>query len=193
MLRALTLLLAGESLLSGAGGGHRRAPRPEVLGKAKGYEERPAHELLVVVDAHASGVADPKQTGRDLVAVFEALGGCATSVVTSTERELWDCMRAAAGSGYRVALVGGDGSLHAAVNAPLASLPELAIIPAGRANNVARALGIPSDRLGAVRTAAFGPARPLDALLVRTPERSLPTATSRRSRTASAVRAHGVA
>jgi diacylglycerol kinase (ATP) len=185
VLRALTLLLAGESLLRDAGGGQRQAPRPEVLGEAEGDKERPhdppgeqqdkdgAPELLVVVNAHASGVADPKQTGRDLVAVLEELGGRAISAITSTERELWDCLRAAAGCGYRVALVGGDGSLHAAANAPLATLPELAIIPAGRANNIARALGIPSDRLGALRTAAFGPARPLDALLVRTPERSL--------------------
>jgi diacylglycerol kinase family enzyme/membrane-associated phospholipid phosphatase len=132
-----------------------------------------ASALLVLVNAHASGIADPEQTGRDLVALLEELGAGATSAVTSTERELWDCLRAAAGCGYRVVLVGGDGSLHAAANAPLASLPELAIIPAGRANNIARALGIPSDRPGAVRTAAFAPARPLDALLVRTPERSL--------------------
>ena len=94
-------------------------------------------------------------------------------MVTSTERGLWDCLGAAAEHGYRVALVGGDGSLHAAANAPLATLPELAIIPAGRANNIARALGIPSERRGALHTAAFATARPLDALLVSTPQRSL--------------------
>ena len=130
-------------------------------------------DLLVLVNAHAGGVADPEQVGRDLVAVLEELDASAISAVTSTERELWDCLRAAAGRGYRVALVGGDGSLHAAANAPLATLPELAIIPAGRANNIARALGIPSDRPGALRTAAFARTRPLDALFVRTPERSL--------------------
>jgi len=41
VLRALTLFLAGESLLHDAGGGHRQAPRPEVLGKAEVDEERP--------------------------------------------------------------------------------------------------------------------------------------------------------
>jgi diacylglycerol kinase family enzyme len=152
------------------------AQRPIEVERRHGGEVadgRSAPELLVLVNAHASGVADPRQTGRDLVAVLEELGACAISAVTSTERELWDCLRAAAGCGYRVALVGGDGSLHAAANAPLATLPELAIIPAGRANNIARALGIPSDRLGALHTAAFARARPLDALLVRTPQRSL--------------------
>jgi diacylglycerol kinase (ATP) len=70
-------------------------------------------------------------------------------------------------------LVGGDGSLHAAANAPLAALPELALVPAGRANNIARALGIPSDRRGALEIAALADARPLDALRVRTPGRSI--------------------
>ena len=46
-------------------------------------------------------------------------------------------------------------------------------MPAGRANNVARALGIPTDRVGALAVAAQAPARPLDALRVATPDRSL--------------------
>ncbi len=61
--------------------------------------------------------------------------------------------------------------LHAAANAPLARLPELALVPAGRANNIARALGIPTDRRQALAVAAQAPARPLDALRVATPDR----------------------
>ena len=70
-------------------------------------------------------------------------------------------------------LVGGDGTLHAAANAPLRELPELALVPAGRANNVARALGIPTSRVGALSVAVQSPARPLDALRVATPDRFL--------------------
>jgi diacylglycerol kinase (ATP) len=70
-----------------------------------------------------------------------------------------------------VVLVGGDGTLHAAANAPLHQLPELALVPAGRANNIARALGIPTSRAGALEVAARMPARPLDALRVATPDR----------------------
>jgi diacylglycerol kinase (ATP) len=84
---------------------------------------------------------------------------------------LWEALLTA--GSRRVVLVGGDGSLHSAANAPLEQLPELALVPAGRANNVARALGIPTDRLGAVAVAADAPARRLDALLVETPERRL--------------------
>jgi diacylglycerol kinase (ATP) len=126
-----------------------------------------------VVNTRASGVDDPERTSQELVALLEELGATAGAVVTRTEPGLWEALRAAAASGRRVVLVGGDGSLHAAANAPLAALPELALVPAGRANNIARALGIPSDRLGALEIAARAEARPLDALRVRTPGRSL--------------------
>ena len=129
--------------------------------------------LLLLVNAHASGIEDPERTGEELVAVLRELGASVSAGVTHTERGLWEGLRAGAASGSRVALVGGDGSLHSAANAPLATLPELALVPAGRANNIARALGIPSERLGALRVAAFAPARPVDALRVRTPDRSL--------------------
>ena len=126
-----------------------------------------------MVNARASGVDDPERTSQELVALLEELGATAGAAVTRTEPGLWEALRAAAASGRRVVLVGGDGSLHAAANAPLAALPELALVPAGRANNIARALGIPSDRLGALEIAARAEARALDALRVRTPGRSL--------------------
>ena len=93
--------------------------------------------------------------------------------MTLSEPELWQELAAAAHSGVRVALVGGDGSLHAAANAPLGELPEIALIPSGRANNVARALGIPTDRAGALAVAVHAAARPLDALRVQTVDTSL--------------------
>jgi membrane-associated protein len=129
--------------------------------------------LLVIVNARASGVENPESTGEELVAVLHGLGSSASAAVTDTEPGLWEALRAAADSGRRAVLVGGDGSLHAAANAPLAALPDLALVPAGRANNIARALGIPSDRLGALRVAALASPRPLDALRVRTPERTI--------------------
>jgi diacylglycerol kinase family enzyme len=125
----------------------------------------------VVVNGRASGVDRPDRLARDLAALLQELGAEAEAVVTSSEEELWDALRAAAALGRRVALVGGDGSLHAAVNAPLSRLPELALVPAGRANNIARALGIPTGRVDALRVAASAPARSVDALRVTTPTR----------------------
>jgi diacylglycerol kinase (ATP) len=70
-------------------------------------------------------------------------------------------------------LVGGDGTLHAVANAPLRRLPEVGLVSAGRANNIARALTLPTERVPALVRAAVAPARPLDALRVQTPERRL--------------------
>jgi membrane protein DedA with SNARE-associated domain/diacylglycerol kinase family enzyme len=127
--------------------------------------------LILVVNGRASGIEAPLRTADELVAVLEELGAEAESAVTYSEQELWDVLRFAETSGWRVALVGGDGTLHAAANAPLTRLPELALVPAGRANNIARALGIPTDRLQALAVAADASAKPLDALRVATPDR----------------------
>jgi membrane-associated protein len=125
--------------------------------------------LLLVVNARASGIEDPQRTAADLVAHAQEHGADAEAVVTSTEDDLFEALRAGAATGRRVVLVGGDGSLHDAANAPIGRLPELALVPAGRANNIARALGIPTNRGDALRVAAEAPAQPLDALRVETP------------------------
>jgi diacylglycerol kinase (ATP) len=72
--------------------------------------------------------------------------------------------------GRRVVLLGGDGSIHAAANV-LGPKPELALLPAGGANNVARSLGIPTDLSAAARLAVAGHARSLDLIAARTATR----------------------
>ena len=130
-----------------------------------------AARLIVVVNGRASGIEDPERVADELLAVLEELGADVESAVTYSEEQLWDVLGFASASGWRVVLVGGDGTLHAAANAPLARLPELALVPAGRANNIARALGIPTDRMGALAVAATASTTPLDALRVATPDR----------------------
>jgi membrane protein DedA with SNARE-associated domain/diacylglycerol kinase family enzyme len=160
-----------------------------VLEKRRGLDQRPVEverrhrrgtfhrskrpALLLLVNGHASGIEDAERVGEELVAVLRELDVSATAAVTHSELALWEGLRAGAESGRRVALVGGDGSLHSAANAPLTALPELALVPAGRANNIARTLGIPTRRLDALQFAAFARARWVDVLDVRTPERSL--------------------
>jgi diacylglycerol kinase family enzyme len=70
----------------------------------------------------------------------------------------------------RVVLVGGDGTLHAAVNETDAR-PEIALIPAGRANNIARSLGIPAAARDAARLAVEGTARRVDLIEAATASR----------------------
>lgn len=70
----------------------------------------------------------------------------------------------------RVVLVGGDGTLHAAVNLP-GPQPEIALLPTGAANNVCRSAGISLDLRAAAELAVVGRVRPLDLIEARTPER----------------------
>jgi diacylglycerol kinase family enzyme len=127
--------------------------------------------LLLIVNGRASGISDPAATARELTRLLRRLDAGADAIVTASEEELWAQLARASAAGRRAVLVGGDGSLHAAANAPLRRLPELALVPAGRANNIARALGIPLERAHALSLAARAPARPLDALRVVTPDR----------------------
>ena len=121
---------------------------------------RPA-PMLVAVNSHARGVGDPARTAREVGAVLEELGADADTVVTVDEEALWAVLRRGAATGRRVVLVGGDGTVDAAARAPLKRLPELALLPAGRANKVARRLGIPTSRQGALAIATGMPAIPL--------------------------------
>jgi diacylglycerol kinase family enzyme len=68
----------------------------------------------------------------------------------------------------RVVLVGGDATLHGAVNSTNLR-PELALVPAGRANNVAHSLGIPLAPRAAARLAVEGRARAIDLAEAVTP------------------------
>jgi diacylglycerol kinase (ATP) len=122
--------------------------------------------VVAVVNRSASGAAEPDALLAVVCAAVEGSGTRAEGVVTDSEEELREVLAAA--DGRRVALVGGDGTLHAALNQGV-ELPELAIVPTGRANNVARALGIPLDLRGAASVAANALARPLDVLRVDTP------------------------
>ena len=161
-----------QRMLEGLRSFHERAVEVEQRSHRPDRSEASRRgRLLVVVNGRASGTADPHGAGRELIALLQELGADADALVTASEQELWDALRSAAALGRRVILVGGDGTLHAAANAPLRDLPELALVPAGRANNVARALGIPTGPVDALTVAATMPARPLDALRVVTPDR----------------------
>ncbi len=73
-------------------------------------------------------------------------------------------------AGGRVALLGGDGTLHAVANL-CSSLPELALLAAGRANNIARSLDIPVNLTDAAKLAVEGNVRPVDVIKVEAGER----------------------
>ena len=158
-------------MLEGRSGIDERAVELDEWSHRRDAESSTAPRLIVAVNGRASGIRDPLRSADDYAAVLEELGAEVESVVTQSEQDLWDVLRFGVTFGWRIVLVGGDGTLHAAANAPLSRLPELALVPAGRANNIARALGIPTNKAGALRVAAAPSALPLDALRVATPDR----------------------
>ena len=123
--------------------------------------------LLLIANANASGIAGRRGVVDGAAQLLRGRGASVDVRVTSSLDELESVVR---GEQRRLALLGGDGSLHAVanVNGPK---PELALLPAGRANNVAHALGIPSDLAAASALAAAGGTRSLDVIAARTASR----------------------
>jgi diacylglycerol kinase (ATP) len=115
-------------------------------------------DLLLVANAKASGL--DRETPEEAARAIRARGARVELRLTDDLEELEATI---AGAERRVALLGGDGSVHAVANLP-GRLPELALLPAGRANNVARSLGIPLDLVRAAALAVDGAARPIDVI-----------------------------
>ena len=123
--------------------------------------------LLLVANGNASGLTRHPELVQDSARLLRSAGARVESLVTSTLDELAYVLASAE---RRVVLLGGDGSLHAAANTP-GHKPELALIPGGKANNVARSLGIPLDLDAAARLAVEGRAHPIDAIAAQTATR----------------------
>src|SRR5688500_4968117 len=128
------------------------------------------HRAIVAVNAHASGLRDPEVVLDAILAATDGSGVDVSGVITDGEDDLRAAIDAAQGG--RLVLAGGDGSVHFALNAAPGPI-EIGLVPMGRANNIARSLGLPRDVPRAARVAVTAPARPVDVLRVETPERSL--------------------
>ncbi|SFL57918.1 diacylglycerol/lipid kinase family protein [Geodermatophilus ruber] len=120
--------------------------------------------LLVVLNRSAGSGDDP--------AVEAALGALrrdadVTVLMTADETELVEAV--AARGDRRLVVIGGDGSLHAAVRAldragGLGPDEPVGLIPAGTGNDFARALGLPLDPVEGAGVVLAGRPRPVDLL-----------------------------
>jgi len=83
-------------------------------------------------------------------------GGLSPTVLPAVSREDAERQAAEAVSGgvAAVVAVGGDGAVHAALQAVAGTPTPLAVVPAGTGNDLALALGVPGDPLAAARAAA---------------------------------------
>jgi diacylglycerol kinase (ATP) len=120
-----------------------------------------AVHLLLLANRNASGVASAPEKLDAARRLLERAGGDVETRLTASVEEM-EAVLAQAGD-RRVALLGGDGTLHAVANT-VAPRPELALLPAGGANNVAHSLGIPLDLPSAAAVAVNGAPRAVDGI-----------------------------
>src|ERR687896_1336957 len=124
--------------------------------------------LLLVANVNASGVAGKRETVDLAASLLRGFGAEVELRWTASPRELDELVSE---EERRVVLIGGDGTLHAVANIN-GHKPEVALLPRGRANNIARALGVPLDLRSSARLAVQGVAHPLDGIAIEAPELS---------------------
>jgi diacylglycerol kinase (ATP) len=125
------------------------------------WSQTAVRPVALVANGSASGLGRPRDALDDARRVLRSRGARVESHLTGSVAELaatWPELL-----DRRVVLLGGDGTVHAVANLPFGP-PELALLPAGRANNIARALGIPTDLAAAADLAVNGRVRPVDLI-----------------------------
>jgi diacylglycerol kinase (ATP) len=126
-------------------------------------------DLFLIANGNASGLGGKRDTVDRAASLLRALGARVETRWTASPAELDELVSE---EERRIVLVGGDGTLHAVANID-GHKPEIALLPRGRANNIAHALGVPLDLKFAARLAVQGTARPLDGISVEAPERTM--------------------
>ena len=121
--------------------------------------------LLLVANGNASGLNGHADT-VDRIASLLRQRGAGVERVWTTSPDEFDAL--VSEEERRVVLLGGDGTLHAVANVH-GHTPEVALLPLGRANNVARALRLPFDLDAAAELAVNGEPRPVDGIALEAP------------------------
>jgi YegS/Rv2252/BmrU family lipid kinase len=114
-----------------------------------------------------SGKGRGEPVGRALQARLLERGDTVTLALTERPRQASEQAREATESGYAVvAVVGGDGTISECAEGLLGSECRLAVVPCGTGNDLARALGLPSDPAAAAAAIHAGKSRDLDLWLL---------------------------
>lgn len=119
-----------------------------------------------VVVNRAAGGGSAAETWDRLEPLARRLADIRVTAPADREASCVALGRAAASGAERLVVVGGDGTIHLAVNqlmaVPPTSRPTLGIVPAGTGSDLARALALPRRAEQALRRAFLGPVRFLD-------------------------------
>lgn len=127
-------------------------------------------DLLVVVNA-AAGTAHERGVNAALTVLRAAAKEAGNDLELAATRNLDELSESLRGlNGRRLVLLGGDGSIHAAVqclyrNGALKETGPVGLIPLGTGNDLAGSLGIPLDPAQAARTMMSGHNRGMELLV----------------------------
>ncbi|MGQ0720129.1 MAG: diacylglycerol/lipid kinase family protein [Candidatus Eiseniibacteriota bacterium] len=119
-------------------------------------------DSLFLVNPRA-GRGRGERIARELPALLAARGARADVRITEAPRDAVRLAREAAAAGASlVVAVGGDGTAHEVVNGIAGSRATFALIPVGSGNDLALALGIPSELDAALDVALSGAEKAID-------------------------------
>jgi YegS/Rv2252/BmrU family lipid kinase len=115
---------------------------------------QPPADVAVLVSP-AAGRGRAGVLAGDVLAAFSSAGLAPRLLPATTGAEGHrQAAQAVADGAVAVVAVGGDGTVHAALQAVAGTPVPLAVVPAGTGNDLVRALGIPAQPLEAARAAA---------------------------------------
>lgn len=120
-------------------------------------------EPLLIIANPVSGGGRAKTTAQRAMSYLESKGVATQVIFTSGKGHATELAQEALNSGMpRIVACGGDGLIHEIVNVLAESNTELGLIPAGRGNDLARALGVPTHPERAARLLINGVIRRID-------------------------------
>jgi diacylglycerol kinase (ATP) len=149
------------------GFGVDQRPLPESRHRRPAPTGRP--NVLLLANGNASGLIGHLEAIEHAAYLLRSWGARVEAKRTASADELEHLVSE---EERRIVLLGGDGTLHAVANV-CGHKPEVALLPLGRANNMARALGVPLDLDAAAGLAVEGRPLGVDGISVRAPGRSM--------------------
>jgi len=147
-------------------GGRTPDPNPENAGELRGRHQHRAFTFLV--NPNSGGGAAPKVV-VPLARRLREAGAEVEVSYTSSPAVVPDLVKVAVAAGRVVVSVGGDGMLSSVAGAVVDAGGELAVIPAGRGNDFARMLEVPTSEAAQVELLLDGTPTPVDLLSVSLP------------------------
>lgn len=121
-----------------------------------------ASALIVFVNRDGGAAAAAGDSLPESIASAFATAGVTAQVRMLAGKDMADAIRAASKTMDRVIVAGGDGTAASAASILMDSDTELALLPLGTLNHLARDLGIPAELEAAAALAAHGRATPID-------------------------------